>query len=135
MQNMFHSLNISSSGLQAERLRMQTVAENLANINTTRQNGEKTPYQRKEVVFDELLSEEGFTGVTANVELDESDPIKVFQPNHPDADENGYLHKPNIDNHFEMVDLLSSSRAYRANLVAVNITKDLIQRTINVGRS
>ena len=131
----FPELTISGSALKAERLRMQAVAENIANINTTRQNGEIAPYQRKEVVFSELLdvSEPG-SGVTASVEQDGTPPVLLYRPGHPDANEQGYVSKPNIDMHFEMVDLISAARSYQANLLAMKLSKEMAQRTLSLGQ-
>ncbi|BBM85015.1 flagellar basal body rod protein FlgC [Candidatus Uabimicrobium amorphum] len=132
MENLFRSLNISNTGIRAERTRMNIIAQNLANVNTTRQNGEKTPYKRKEAIFEELLNKEKAGVVVAEVVEDESSPITEYNPNHPDADKSGYVHKPNIDLHFEMVDLLTAARSYEANLLAGKLFKDIAERTISL---
>ncbi len=127
------TLSISSSALKAERIRMQIIAENIANINTTRKEGIVEPYARKEVVFQELY-EKSLCGVEASeIVQDPSPPVKVYKPGHPDANEEGYVLKPNVDIHFEMVDLISASRSYQANLVAMKISKEMMQRTLNMG--
>ncbi|NUM33648.1 MAG: flagellar basal body rod protein FlgC [Candidatus Brocadiae bacterium] len=126
-------LSISSSALKAERIRMQTIAENIANMNTTRTEGEIAPYCRKEVVFQEVYKK-SLSGVEATEVLQDSAPfVKMHKPGHPDADKDGYVLKPNVDLHFEMVDLISASRSYQANLVAMKLSKDMIQKTLNMG--
>ena len=132
--NIFPGFSVSASALKAERIRMQAIAQNLANINTTRQGNKKIPYQRKEVIFEEILKKGNFEGVkVAQIANDSSPPKIIYDPDHPDADSKGYIKKPNIDLHFEMVDLMTSSRVYQANLLAMKVYKDMAQRTLNLG--
>jgi flagellar basal-body rod protein FlgC len=134
---LFGSLDVSASGMSAERLRMDVVAENIANANTTRDaNGQ--PYQRKEVVlqaqggqsFGEILD-----GVrVAAVANDQSPPRHVYDPGHPDANAQGYVTLPNVNPVTEMVDLISSSRGYEANVTALNTAKQMFQKALDILR-
>ena len=137
-------MDISASGLTAQRMRMDVIAENVANIDTTRtQDG--TPYARKYVVLQER--EGSFSQVlrsTANgqaapgvrvAEIGE-DPAQgalVYNPTHPDADENGYVQMPNVDINQEMVDMISAYRSYEANVTAFNAYKDMAIKTLEIG--
>ncbi len=136
----FEIFDISKSALSAERKRMHLIANNIANINTTRGVDGK-PYRRKYAVFETILdnemsSEEGGLnekGVrVAQVEEDKSPYIKVYDPNHPDADENGYVSYPNINVAEEMVDLVSASRAYEANIAVLKSTKTMILKLLEL---
>jgi flagellar basal-body rod protein FlgC len=147
--SMFGGLEISASGLTAERLRMDVTAENLANAQTTRgANGQ--PYRRKEVVLQETpgsfgasLSAAmggGHSGSTGGVQVagvveDTATPLKrVYDPGHPDADAQGYVSMPNVDTVTEMVDLISAQRAYEANVTAMQSAKQMFTRTLDLLR-
>ena len=133
--SMFDGMNVSASGMTAQRFRMDVIAENIANVNTTRdENGEV--YRRKTVVFQEKdtlnfgdtlynsLNVYRPDGVrVSQVVEDQSDLKMVYDPTHPDADENGYVMYPNVDTVTEMTNLIDSSRAYEANATAVNAAK------------
>ncbi|MGD9569207.1 MAG: flagellar basal body rod protein FlgC [Sedimentibacter sp.] len=138
------SLNISGSGLTAQRLRMDVISENIANIDTTRtENGE--PYRRKMVVlsstseFKDMLIknindyESGGVEVTEIVE-DQTEFKLVYDPEHPDADENGYVSMPNVDSLKETVDMMEAYRAYQANITALNTTKQMAIKALEIGR-
>ena len=142
------SLGISGSALTASRLRMDVVAENLANINTTRgPDGE--PYRRRFVVYQERRpnnylqsfsayfnrAKESVGGVRV-VEIGEDEsPFKLdYNPSHPDADESGYVRLPNVEVVQEMVDMMSAYRAYEANITALNAFKDMAVKTMEIGR-
>ena len=147
---MFDALNVSATGLTAERLRMDVTAENLANAQTTR-GADGQPYRRKEVVLSEVSSG-GFGGQLAKaigggasgaqpggVEVSgitqDATPGKlVYDPGHPDADAKGYVRMPNVDTVAEMVDLISSSRAYEANVTAMNAAKQMFSKTLDILR-
>jgi flagellar basal-body rod protein FlgC len=144
---MFDSLNVSASGLTAERLRMNVVAENLANAQTTHgANGQ--PYRRKEVVLSEAGQGGGFGATLASamsggrsggVEVagiveDASNFKTVYDPGHPDADAKGYVKMPNVDTVSEMVDLISASRAYEANVTAMQAAKQMFTKTLDLLR-
>lgn len=145
---MFDAINISSSALTAQRVRMDVIAQNIANANTTRtENGQ--PYRRKVVVFEErkqsfadiLTQKIGeaansyYGGVRVKAILEDPSPFKkVYDPTHPDADQNGYVNYPNVDIVTEMVNMIEASRSYEANVTALNITKSMITRTFEIGK-
>jgi flagellar basal-body rod protein FlgC len=137
---------ISASGLRAERLRLDAIASNLANANTTR-TAEGGPYRRRNVIFVaqdlesdfaatlEALSEDGIrrgVAVTDVVE-DPSPPRMVFDPAHPDANSEGLVAYPNVNPVAEMVDLMAATRAYEANVQAVNATKRMADAALSIG--
>jgi flagellar basal-body rod protein FlgC len=145
--SLFGSLDVSASGLTAERLRMNVVAENLANAQTTHgANGQ--PYRRKEVVLSEVGQGGGFgatlasamsPGRSGGVEVagvveDASNFKTVYDPGHPDADAKGYVKMPNVDTVTEMVDLISASRAYEANVTAMQAAKQMFTKTLDLLR-
>ena len=143
---MFDAMEVSASGLTAERMRMDVVAENLANANTTR-GVDGQPYRRKEVVLAERQAEGTFgaalagamSGKPAGVEVaaiaEDQTPLKqVYDPSHPDADENGYVEMPNVDSVAEMVDLISAQRAYEANVTAMQAAKQMFSKTLELLR-
>jgi flagellar basal-body rod protein FlgC len=136
----FSNLDISVSAMRAERQRMDVVLGNLANASTTR-SPEGGPYRRRQVVFESVLQEaskDGVTGGGVNVTEVVSDPtpfVKVHQPGHPDADAAGNVWYPNVKTSEEMVDLLSSSRAYDANAAAFRIAREMVQRALELLRS
>ncbi len=153
----FDSMNISSSGLTAQRLRMDLISQNIANATTSRTaNG--TPYRRKTLLFEEKQksfsdilnskmratitgSADGFTGedtgsgvrVTKIIE-DQTDFKKVYDPGHPDADEDGYVSMPNVDVVTEMVNMISASRTYEANITAMNTSKSMAVKALDIGK-
>ncbi|MDX6547602.1 MAG: flagellar basal-body rod protein FlgC [Gaiellales bacterium] len=133
---LFDSLSISSSGMSAERLRMDVIAENLANANTTRgANGQ--PYQRQEVLLQQASPSFGqvLGGVqVAGIVNDPSPPRKVYDPGHPDADKNGYVTLPNVNPVNEMVDLITASRGYEANVTAMTAAKQMFTKSLEVLR-
>lgn len=137
--SVFQAMNISASGLTAERLRMDVVAGNIANQNTTRtENGEA--YRRKIAVFSEHLEtsktgQNQVAGIRA-VEIveDDSDLIPVYDPTHPDANEEGYYLMPNVNVLNEMVDLMVASRSYEANVTVMNATKSMYMKALEIGR-
>ena len=141
----FDSMNIVGSALTAERLRMDVSLQNIANANTTRtKTGE--PYRRKQVVFQEramsfkdVLSTEqyrmqgGGVSVTRVVESDR-DFVPVYDPSHPDANEEGYVMMPNVDTTEERIDLMAASNAYEANLTAISVVKSLALKALEIGK-
>ncbi len=137
------SLAISSSALQAQRLRMDVIAANLANAQSTR-TPEGGPYKRHDVVleatsggsFDAALGAEVGSAVrVARIVEDERPPRVVFDPGHPDADAKGYVAYPNVNPITEMVDLMAATRAYEANIAAVNATKRVLEAALSIGRA
>lgn len=140
-----NSLNITGSALTAERFRTEIILQNIANQNTTRTE-EGGPYRRKQVVLreqplsfqnqlDQALQTSGDGGVIAEEVVEsQEDFVPVYDPTNPDADENGYVLKPNVNNSEEMVDLMAASRAYEANLTALNITKAMAMKALEIGK-
>ena len=134
--SMFDALRISASGMTAERLRMDVVASNLANANTTK-GVDGLPYQRRDVILAEASGSfaDHLAGVrVAEVRVDPSNPRKVYDPGHPEADELGYVTLPNVNSVNEMVDLITASRSYEANVTAMNAAKQMFTRTLDILR-
>ncbi len=133
----FNNFGISASGLTAQRLRMDTIASNIANIETTR-TPEGGPYQRQVPLFSSRLPDgpgQPGGGVEVLALLRDQSPFKrVYEPGHPDADEEGYVLMPNVELVKEMVDMIDASRAYEANVTALNASKDMVQRALDIGR-
>ena len=136
---LFSSMRISGSALTAQRLRMDVIAGNIANSDTTRTNGEIAPFERQQVVFEPIKQGPGSVGGGLQVSAivrDTAPPRQVFDPSHPDADpETGLVAYPNVDTTTEMTDLLSASRAYEANVTVLNALKQMAQRSIDLGRA
>lgn len=162
VSRLFSAMDISASGLAAQRKRMNTVAENLANAETTR-TAEGGPYRRQQValvadtpfqsqldvqtaVHDKLLQgakghlagsdheteRDAFAGVRAEITQDPSAFREVYDPDHPDADENGMVKIPNVDIVQEMTELISAARAYEANVTAFNASKNLMKKALEL---
>ncbi len=140
------SMKISSSGLSVQRQRMETLSSNLANVETTR-TPEGGPYRRKDVVVTSLPLEDDFAQVlktelgdkvnrvlVSNIVEDTSPPRLVFNPTHPDADSQGNVAMPNIDLVGEMVNLVTATRSFEANVTAINAAKSMALRAIELGR-
>lgn len=147
--NISNSFAISASALTAQRLRMDVISSNIANAETTRArivNGEAVPYRRKTVVlepgqasFDQLLKAQvtgqAFQGVKVGKVQEDRSPLKlVYNPNHPDANAEGYVYMPNVDITREMVDMISASRSYEANVTAINASKAMIMKALEIGK-
>ena len=143
---LFNALNTSASGLSAQRLRMNLISDNLANVNTTR-TAEGGPFRRQEPVFEAQVGEGSFrhaldsavsagTTPVAVVDIvpDNRPPIYKYDPGHPDADEKGYVAMPNIQVIEEMVNMMSASRSYEANVSAIKTIKDMIHKAMEIGR-
>lgn len=140
----FNSINVSASGLTAERLRMDLISENIANANVTR-TPSGTPYRRKVAIFrsqeadsfQAILSGKTLTGngvEIAGIVEDQSPFKKEYNPDHPDADLDGYVNLPNVEVVNEMINLISASRAYEANITAVNTTKAMAMKALEIGK-
>lgn len=144
----FSSLDNSASALTAQRLRMDIISQNIANASTTRTE-DGTPYRRKVVILEEknsgvpfskFLTEAGrekidSKGVKISRIIEDTTPLKqVYDPGHPDADENGYVSMPNVDIVTEMVNMISASRSYEANITAMNTTKSMAMKALEIGR-
>ncbi len=143
---LFQAFDISASGMTAERFRIDTIAQNIANIKTTRTE-DGTPYRRKIVTFAEkdLTSFSKYydsararavgngVKVVSVKEDTETDLMMVYDPAHPDADENGYVMYPNVNTVTEMTNLIDATRAYEANTTAFNAAKSMVQAALKIG--
>ena len=147
--SMFGGLEISASGLTAQRMRMDVTSENLANAQTTK-GADGQPYRRKEVVLQEIPGGNGGFGAqlssamgpsssgpaggveVAQIATDPTPGKKTYDPGNPDADKQGYVEMPNVDTVTEMVDLIDSSRAYDANVTAMSATKQMFSKTLDL---
>jgi|SRR5690625_1249646 len=148
--SLFSSLDASASALTAERLRMDIISNNIANANTTRTE-DGGPYRRQFPVFAPREADAGNTGrrpvpnsrmpqstgvgvrVVA-IEEDDAPPRLVYDPGHPDADEQGMVAMPNVHPVREMVDLISATRAYEANVASINAFKSMTMKALEIGR-
>lgn len=142
----FGAMDISASGMTAQRLRTDVIAENIANVNTTRdENG--VAYRRKTVVFEEkpsdsfndylsVASSSIGNGVKVSAIVEDTDTAMtlVYDPSHPDANEEGYVEYPNVNTVTEMTNLIDASRAYEANVTAFNATKAMTTQALQIGK-
>jgi flagellar basal-body rod protein FlgC len=143
MINILNGIDSTSSALNAERIRMDVVSQNIANVNTTRGLNGK-PYARQQVVFEAVLKDQlkpaGTPGGepqmvrVAGVETARRPPRLVYQPDHADADANGMVAMPNINIYEEMVDLMAASRSYEANLSVVKTARSMALQTLSIGK-
>ncbi|HHF97930.1 flagellar basal body rod protein FlgC [Candidatus Aerophobetes bacterium] len=132
--SLFSAMRISASGMSAERIRMNVIAGNIANANVTR-TAQGGPYRRKEVVFSTVLDQEMDGGVKVAGIFPDPSPFKmIYEPSHPDADERGYVAMPNVDVVVEMIDMISSARAYEANLTAFKSALNMARKALEIGR-
>lgn len=134
---MFSSFDISTSGLVAQRMRLNAISSNLANMSTTRNEfGQAEAYRPRHVTFQtdtEIHSPGGGAGVKiGSVEMSHKPPLMKYQPGHPDADSQGYVQYPNVDMTTEMVDAMQATRAYEANIGVIEITKDLGRQSLQI---
>lgn len=143
MPTLGSAIRASASALDVERFRIETAVSNLANAESTR-GPDGQPYRRRDVIlesvpveaFDAFLGRSAATGVRVQgVVEDQEAPRLRYEPGHPDANAEGYVALPNVDSAEEMVDMVSAARAYQANLTAINLIRDLIQRALELGRS
>jgi len=147
--SIFSSFNINSSGMTAQRYRMDIISQNLANASTTRTE-DGTPYRRKVVTFEEKNTHTPFSRVlntatdrysgsgvkVSSVREDTwTEMIQTYDPSHPDADENGYVLYPNVSVITEMTNLIDASRAYEANATAFNASKAMALKGLEMGQS
>lgn len=139
-------LRVSSSGMTAQRHRMNAISSNIANINTT-QSPEGGPYRRKQVQLEAMPDAKSFVEMVmtnpeknvnrvqvTDVVSDRSAPLLKYEPDHPEADENGYVAYPNINLMVEMADMIQANRTYDANVSALNATKDMALKALEIGR-
>lgn len=145
---MFTAFDINASGMTAERFRMDIISQNMANTNTTRTE-DGTPYRRKVVVFEEKNSQTPFhqvlnratdrysgTGVKVSGVYEDTwtEGNMVYDPSHPDADENGYVSYPNVNIITEMTNMIDASRSYEANLTAFETSKAIALKGLELGK-
>lgn len=140
VNNFFDMMHVSSSGMSAERTRMNIIAKNLANQNTTR-TAKGGPYRRKTVVFrevlDSMMDRDGSAGkgVTVASVVDDMSPFKMkYEPDHPDADAEGNVYYPNVSPVTEMVNMIAASRAYEANIQALVAARGMINKALEIGK-
>ncbi|QTD42332.1 flagellar basal body rod protein FlgC [Sporosarcina sp. Te-1] len=152
--SIFHSLNTSASALTAQRLRMDVISSNMANIETTRGkmvDGEWQPYRRKTVSlqpregqFSSMLNaamgkqskgSAGYGVTISSIKEDTETPFQlVYNPSHPDANQDGYVQMPNVDPLREMIDLMSATRSYEANVTVLNANKAMLMKALEIGK-
>lgn len=146
--NFLDAMSTSSSGMAAQRFRMNIIAANLANAQTTR-TPEGGPYRRRQVIFGALPAPRTFAeelrqqgqkdevlhSKVLGVAIDKRPPILKYDPSHPDANEEGYVAMPNISTVEEMVNLMLATRSYEANVAAFNATKNMALKALEIGRS
>lgn len=140
-------MDTSASGLTAQRLRLDIITNNIANVNTTRtESGE--PYKRKMAIFQERNNSQSFESQLSKakkassnkgvrvigIEEDSASFKLKYAPTHPDADESGYVRMPNVDIAKEMVDMISALRSYEANVTALNCTKSMLMKALDIGK-
>jgi flagellar basal-body rod protein FlgC len=145
---MFKAIDVSATGLTAERLRMDIISKNIANANTTRTSS-GTPYRRQVPIFKEASTNVSFqqhldaakngivggSGVEVTAVKEDKSPFKkVYDPGHPDADKDGYVQMPNVDIVAEMINMISSTRAYEANVTCINSSKSMAMKALEIGR-
>lgn len=131
--DLFTAMDISASGLRAQRTRMNVISSNIANAHTTR-TGEGGPYKRRDVI----LKENSFEGQLSSVEVEaiQINPTpgeRIYDPGDPDADEAGYVTMPNVNLMEEMVNMMNATRAFEANTIAVKAQKDMALKALNIG--
>lgn len=142
--SIFNSMKINASGLTLERLKMDIISTNIANVNTTRRS-DGGPYSRKEVIFEESLlnarssitgkMERKSFGVRVTEIAEDNENYKVlYDPSHPDADEDGYVLAPNVNMVDEMIALLNTQRSYEANVTALNTSKSILKKALEISK-
>ncbi|MEK2646819.1 flagellar basal body rod protein FlgC [Bdellovibrio sp. BCCA] len=147
MADFLTGMRVSSSGMAAQRMRMNTIASNIANINTT-QTPEGGPYRRKDVVFEAMPDAKNFGEIITSTDpkgnfqrvqvtdviSDRKAPLLKYEPDHPDANADGYVAYPNINLMEEMTNMIQASRSYEANVTALQASKDMALSALEIGR-
>ena len=146
MSDFSTAMRLSASGLSAQRQRMNTISSNIANVNTTK-TPEGGPYRRKDVVFESMPDARNFGELVtsspavdlqrvqvSDVVVDRKAPLLKYEPDHPDANEEGYVAYPNINLMEEMANMIQATRSYEANVSAMQATKDMALGAIEIGR-
>ncbi|NLY45161.1 MAG: flagellar basal body rod protein FlgC [Tissierella sp.] len=142
--SVFNAMKINASGLSLERLKMDIISTNMANVNTTR-TPEGGPYRRKEVLFEESLLEarnsiggavenKSFGVRVTEIREDLDNQQFKYDPNHPDADENGYVETSNVNMVDEVISLLNTQRTYEANITALNSNKNILKKALEISK-
>lgn len=142
----FDSMDTAASGLTAQRLRLDIISQNMANVNTTR-TADGGPYKRKTVIFEQMQNENSFSSIlnkkkqsgvngvrVASIVEDESQGALVYNPTHPDANAEGYVEMPNVNTVDEMVNMISASRSYEANVTSFNTMKSMFAKALEIGK-
>ncbi|PKM95705.1 MAG: flagellar basal body rod protein FlgC [Firmicutes bacterium HGW-Firmicutes-1] len=147
--SVFNTMNVSATGMTAQRLRMDTISQNIANINTTRGDNGSGPYRRKIAVFEEISTQKNFSNMlnqylgeyskvggvkVKKIAEDKSPFISLYDPTHPDANKEGYVLMPNVNSLEEMTNLISANRSYEANVTAFNSNKSMLSKALEIGR-
>ncbi|MDH4062957.1 MAG: flagellar basal body rod protein FlgC [Acidobacteriota bacterium] len=142
MSTLRGAIDASASALNAQRARIEVAVSNIANAESTR-GPDGQPYRRRDIVlatepvesFDQALGRAGASGVRVASVVEDTEPFRRhYEPSHPDADAEGYVAMPNVDVPEEMVNMLGAARAYQANLTAIGLIRDTIQRALELGR-
>lgn len=147
MADFLSGMRVSASGMQAQRLRMNTISSNIANINTTR-TPEGGPYRRKDVVFEAMPDAKSFGEIISSTDprsdvqrvqvtdvvSDTKAPLLKYEPDHPDANPDGYVAYPNINHMEEMTNMIMATRLYEANVSAMQANKDMALSALEIGR-
>ncbi len=146
MSDFLSGFRISGSGLSAQRARLNTISSNIANISTT-QTPEGGPYRRKDIVFESVQDRSKFSDIisvqndknldqvkVADIIYDRKAPLMKFEPNHPDANNEGFVAYPNINLMEEMTNMVQATRSYEANVQAIQATKDMALSALEIGR-
>lgn len=140
MINILPGINSTTAALNAERIRMDVVGQNLANLNTIH-GADGKPYQRQQVVFESVLHQSSATGAgqpaavtVARIEKDLRPPKLVYEPGHPDADSDGMVAMPDINMADEMVDMIAASRSFEANLAVIKNARSMAMQTLAIGK-
>jgi len=137
--SLFSAMQVSASGMSAERIRMNIIASNIANARVTRTPA-GGPYRRKQVVFATVLKnqqerEMSLNGVEVAGIFPDPSPFKmIYNPSHPDANPQGFVAMPNVDIAIEMIDMISSTRSYEANVTAFKSAENMIRKALEIGR-
>ena len=142
--SIFNAMKINASGLTLERMKIDTISSNIANVNTTRTT-DGGPYKRKEVLFEEMVSK-SYNAATKKEERvskgvkvtqiyeDPNNLQRVYEPEHPDADLEGYVTRPNVNLLDEMVSLMEAQRTYEANTTALKASKSILNKAIEISK-
>ncbi len=146
MGNVFSAMNISATGMTAQRTRLDVISQNIANVNTTR-DADGNVYRRKSVIFEEknyvsfhdtLIHATGTLGKGVKISEIFEDTTEegklVYDPSHPDANEDGYVMYPNVNTVTEMTDMIDASRSYEANVTAFNASKSMELKALDIGK-